>query len=262
MAVGSLKPSGRAERIADGFRVTGKWGFGSGIRHADWMVANCLTQEEKPQGVSLVIPVGEVEILDDWHVAGLCGTGSCSYAVADVQVPARRAIHGPQRRGSFFNAKAGLRIPIEHASVSLGGARRVLDETIRLSATKRRLLDPATVVSKQSFQVELGKLEAQWATLLAGVRACAGELWECAEHQPDAIDPAAEKLKAVCAHATEQSLAIGGRAFRYAGAGAIHDVEALQRVYRDLVVSAQHAMVADSAYGDYAKVALAGTRPP
>ena len=258
VAAGSLKPSGQAERVAGGFRATGRWGFGSGIHHADWIVANCLIEESgKRQGISLVVPIAEVETVDDWHVAGLCGSGSSSYAISEVVVPDRRVI-GSLQRGTFFNANAGLRIPIEHASVSLGGSRRALDETIRLSAAKRRLMDPATVASKQSFQVELGKLEAQWSALFAGVRASAGELAQAAENVPDTIAPAALKLKAVCALATEQSLVIGGRAFRYAGAAAVHDSHVLQRVYRDLTVSAQHVMVADSAYEDYGKAALAG----
>ena len=247
VAAGSLRPSGRAERVADGYRATGRWGFGSGIRHADWIVANCLMGE---RGVSLVIPIAQVQVIDDWHVAGLCGTGSCSYAVTDVLVPERRAMTGPQRRGTFFNANAGLRIPIEHAAVSLGGARRSLDETLRLSAAKRRLWAPSAVAGDQSFRVEVGKLEAQWATLLAGVRACAAEL---AAAEPDDVRNAAAKLKAVAAHVAEQCLAIGGRALRYAGAGAIHDAGVLQRVHRDLVAAAQHVMVSDSAYEAYAQ---------
>lgn len=249
VAVGSLKASGQAERIADGYRVTGRWGFGSGIRHADWIIANCLTDDGR-RNASMVVPIAEVEVIDDWRVAGLCGTGSCSYAVRDVHVPSRRVL-GPQQRGTFFNANAGLRIPIEHAAVSLGGARRALDETTRLSSAKRRLGERSTVASKQSFRVELGKLEAQWATLLAGVRASADELAHAADADSDATARAAAKLKAVCAYAAEQCLAIGGRAFRYAGAGAVRDAEVLQRVYRDLAVAAQHAMVADSAYEQY-----------
>lgn len=253
VAAGSLKPSGRAERVGDGYQVTGRWGFGSGVRHAAWIVANCQTTDQgNPRGVSLAIPIAQVEVIDDWRVAGLCGSGSCSYAVADVMVPDGYAL-GPQQRGTFFNANAGLRIPIEHAAVSLGGARRALDETTRLSATKRRLSERATVASKQSFRVELGKLEAQWTTLLAGVRDCAAEL-SAADGKRDEIGPAAMKLKAVCAYAAEQSLHIGGRAFRYAGAGAVHETAVLQRVYRDLAVAAQHAMVADSVYEGFAAV--------
>ena len=93
VAAGSLKPSGRAERVAGGYRVTGQWGFGSGIRHAEWIVANCLIEEKgQTRGISLVVPIAEVDVHDDWHVAGLCGTGSCTYAVTDVFVPDRRRV--------------------------------------------------------------------------------------------------------------------------------------------------------------------------
>ena len=251
VAAGSLKPSGRAERVAGGYRATGQWGFGSGILHAEWIVANCLTEDQgQTQGISLAVPIAEVEVHDDWHVAGLRGTGSCTYAVTDVFVPDRRALCAARQRGSFFNAAAGLRIPIEHAAVSLGGARRALDETIRLSATKRRLWDSATVADKQTFRVELGRLEAEWRTLLAGVRASAADLEHAVEREGD-VRGVAAKLKAVAALAAEQCLAIGGRALRYAGAAAIQDDGVLQRVHRDLVAAAQHVMVADVAYEAY-----------
>lgn len=260
VAAGSLKPGGRAERVADGYRVTGKWGFGSGILHSEWIVANCLIEDQdEARSISLVVPIAEVEVHDDWHVAGLRGTGSCSYAVTDVLVPDRRALRAAQQRGTFFNANAGLRIPIEHAAVSLGGARRALDETIRLSTTKRRLWDPATVASSQAFRVELGRLEAQWTALLAGVKAAAAEL-EYTVAREGGVRGVAAKLKAVAALAAEQCLAIGGRAFRHAGAGAIQDAEVLQRVHRDLVAAAQHVMVSDSAYEAYAD-SLSGTVP-
>ena len=267
VAAGSLKPSGRAERVAGGYRATGEWGFGSGILHAEWIVANCLIGDQgliedqgQTRGVSLAVPIADVEVLDDWHVAGLRGTGSCTYAVTDVFVPERRALCRAQQRGSFFNASAGLRIPIEHAAVSLGGARRALDETIRLSATKRRLWDSATVADKQTFRVELGRLEAQWTTLLAGVKASAADLEHAVERAGD-VRGVAAKLKAVAALTAEQCLAIGGRALRYAGAAAIQDDGVLQRVHRDLVAAAQHVMVADSAYEAYGDSVLKTGRP-
>jgi alkylation response protein AidB-like acyl-CoA dehydrogenase len=67
---------------------------------------------------------------------------------------------------------------------------------------------------------------------------------------------AAVKLRAVCAHAVERSLAIGGQALRHAGAAAVANDNVLQRIFRDLTVSAQHAMVADQAYEDWGKAQL------
>ncbi|MCY3621637.1 MAG: acyl-CoA dehydrogenase family protein [Gammaproteobacteria bacterium] len=261
IAAGSLKPSGRAEPVAGGYRVSGKWGFGSGIHHASWIVANCLVSEDgearqPAEGISLAVPIAEVEVLDDWHVAGLRGTGSSSYSVTDVFVPQRRAIQAPRKRGSFFNANPGPRLPIEHAAVSLGGARRALDEVVHLAGSKRRLMDPATLAHKESFQLELGMLEARWRTCVAGVRDSAAELGQ-AMHEAQPIGGPATKLKAICANAVEESLVIGGRAFRQAGASAVRETDVLQRVYRDLAVAAQHAMVSDAAYAEFGKALLA-----
>ena len=259
IAAGSLKSSGRAEPVSGGYRVSGTWGFGSGIHHASWIVANCLlTERGEPrqpvEGISLAVPIAEVEVEDDWHVAGLCGTGSSSYSVTDVFVPQRRAIQAPRKRGSFFNANPGPRLPIEHAAVSLGGARRALDEVVRLAGSKRRL-EPTILAHKESFQLELGALEARWRTCVAGVRECADELGQAVETAKP-IEGPATKLKAICAHAVEESLAIGGRAFRQVGASVVHEAHVLQRVYRDLAVAAQHAMVSDAAYTAFGKALL------
>ena len=261
IAAGSLKPSGRAEPAPGGYRVTGRWGFGSGIHHAGWIVANCLlTEDGEPRqpadGISLAVPILEVVVEDDWHVAGLCGTGSSSYSVTDVFVPQRRAIQAPRKRGSFQNANPGPRLPIEHAGVSLGGARRALDEVVHLAQSKHRLMDPAILAHKECFQLELGALEARWWTCVAGVRESAAELWQAIEAARP-IDGPATKLKAICAHAVEESLVIGGRAFRQAGAAAVHESDVLQRIYRDLAVAAQHAMVSDAAYAEFGEKLLA-----
>ncbi|MCE2460105.1 MAG: acyl-CoA dehydrogenase family protein [Pseudomonadales bacterium] len=261
IAAGSLRPSGRAEPAPGGYRVTGRWGFGSGIHHAGWIVANCLlTEDGEPrqpaEGISLAVPIAEVAVEDDWHVAGLCGTGSSSYSVTDVFVPQRRVIQAPRKRGSFQSANPGPRLPIEHAAVSLGGARRALDEVVRLAESKRRLMDPAILAHKESFHLELGRLEARWRTCAAGVREGARELWQAIE-AARTIDVPATTLKAICAHAVEESLEIGGRAFRQAGASVVHESDVLQRIYRDLAVAAQHAMVSDSAYAEFGKVLLA-----
>src|SRR5882762_11276452 len=39
---GSNQPAGRAEAIAGGWRVSGRWPFASGCQHADWIVGFCV----------------------------------------------------------------------------------------------------------------------------------------------------------------------------------------------------------------------------
>jgi alkylation response protein AidB-like acyl-CoA dehydrogenase len=148
------------------------------------------------------------------------------------------------------------RLPLEHASVSLGGARHALDEVTQQSAGKYRLMDRNTVASKQGFQIELGKLEAQWETLRAGVRNAADGLYRALDGGSPKAPPLADRLRAVCALATEQSLEIGNRALRYAGAGAVLETNVMQRIQRDLTVSAQHFMISDVSYELYGRTKL------
>jgi len=253
LGAGSLKPAGQATAVEGGYRASGSWGFGSGIHHSGWIVANCVCDGVP---VPLVVPIAEVQIADDWHVSGLCGSGSSSYAIDDVYVPLERVIGAPARGGDSPNANLHARLPFEHASVSLGGARHALDELIHQSVSKFRLVDQASVASKQAFRVELGKLESQWHMLFSGVRAVADEFWQAQLSGSENVDALALKTRSVCALATEQCLEIGGRALRHAGAGAILESNVLQRIHRDLVVSAQHFMISDVAYEDHAGALL------
>ncbi len=250
IAAGSLKPSGQARKVEGGYVANGKWGFGSGVHHASYVIANCLTAEGSPTG--LVVPIDQVQIHDDWHVSGLCGSGSSSYSISEVHVPEHRVL-GRNRRSVGRRSNPGPRLPIEHASVSLGGARRALDEITRQAAQKFRLSERASVASKQSVQVDLGKLEAEWEGLRAGVRHSAAEMARISRENPPGLMSAAARLRAVCAYATEQSLAIGGRVLRHSGASAVASNNVLQRIHRDLTVAAQHIMIGDVAYEEFGR---------
>ncbi|MXY52864.1 MAG: hypothetical protein F4Y86_10130 [Gammaproteobacteria bacterium] len=260
VAAGALRATGKATPTATGgYRVTGNWAFGSGIHHADWIVANCRVdggEPGTPERVSLAIPIADVAIADDWHASGMRGSGSSSYSVRDVDVPARRIL-GERQRGSPFAAAPGARLPLEHASVSLGGARRALDEVANLASTKRRMGASASLAHDPTFRRDLGRLEAEWSSLTAGVRAAALELE--AKPLPEPATSAIH-LHAVCAFATEQCLAIASQAIRHAGASAGMEGQPLERIHRDLTIATQHVMVSDTAYAAFGGERMQGTR--
>ncbi len=85
VVVGVFAPRGRAERSADGFRVSGRWPFASGVQHCDWAMGGCVVQSDGepellPNGMPdvrlMLMPAASLEVLDTWSVAGLRGTGS------------------------------------------------------------------------------------------------------------------------------------------------------------------------------------------
>ena len=43
---GTLNPAGKAIAVRGGYRVTGRWAYGSVIDHAEWVYGNCVTHDE------------------------------------------------------------------------------------------------------------------------------------------------------------------------------------------------------------------------
>ena len=71
--------------MAGGHRLNGRWGFASGCDHAQWVLLGSMAKTGgAPESRMFLLPISQVEIIDDWHVMGLCGTGSKSIAVKDV----------------------------------------------------------------------------------------------------------------------------------------------------------------------------------
>ncbi|HEY0815396.1 MAG TPA: acyl-CoA dehydrogenase family protein [Pseudonocardia sp.] len=89
----TLAPTGTATVVGGGLRVSGKWSFNSGAAHSSWKLLSAMLPA--PDGGSVapiiaVVPMKELQVIDDWHVAGLRGTGSVTTAVDDLFVPASR----------------------------------------------------------------------------------------------------------------------------------------------------------------------------
>src|SRR3954451_1791253 len=87
----SLAPTGTIERVPGGFRVKGRWSFSSGCDFCRWVVLGGVApaaEEGAPsEGRGFLLPRSDYEIDDNWHVMGLCGTGSKDIVVRDAFVP-------------------------------------------------------------------------------------------------------------------------------------------------------------------------------
>jgi 3-hydroxy-9,10-secoandrosta-1,3,5(10)-triene-9,17-dione monooxygenase len=91
----SLAPTGTIERVDGGFRVSGRWSFASGCDHCQWVVLGGIAppvdksgkEGAPPDARCYLLPRRDYEIDDNWHVMGLCGTGSKDIVVKDAFVP-------------------------------------------------------------------------------------------------------------------------------------------------------------------------------
>jgi 3-hydroxy-9,10-secoandrosta-1,3,5(10)-triene-9,17-dione monooxygenase len=111
---GILSPSAVAVPADGGFIVNGKWSFNTGVQHSTWNTNAAV--RPLPEGgyepVMTLIPVSDLEVIDDWHTAGLRASGSVTTIAKDVFVPAGRVLAmGPVLQGqhsSQLNADAPI----------------------------------------------------------------------------------------------------------------------------------------------------------
>lgn len=91
----SYAPVGQVKLADGGFKLTGRWSFSSGCEHCDWVFLGAVVPtEEAPWDMrnyrTFLLPKKDYQIVDNWDVVGLQGTGSHDIVVSDVFVPEHR----------------------------------------------------------------------------------------------------------------------------------------------------------------------------
>lgn len=252
---GAFMPTGTAEAVDAGYIVNGRWAFASGIRHSQWLSAGTLVVKDgEPTGeyLTVVFPTSEAEIHDNWHVAGLKGTGSCDFSASNVLVPKaftyNRMDSQAQRGGALYRLGFPGSVAYEHGAFALGVARRALDTIIQQAQTKKRGLQPSLLASRGSFQKSIGECDLRLRGARAVVLQILGEAWAqaCQGSLPEPRLQA--EMRSSATFATTVALDVVSTAFRYGGGLALYSSSVLQRCLRDLNAAAQHLMVSESSY--------------
>jgi alkylation response protein AidB-like acyl-CoA dehydrogenase len=261
-------PTGTAERVDGGVRVSGRWAFASGVTHSDWIWVGCVVTEDGrprmtpsgPEVVHACIPVGEVEIHDTWFVSGLSGTGSNDVSVAGATVPEQRlfslfdpATHRPEP----LYQMPPLGLFVSHVvAVSLGIARRALDELIELAQTKVPSLSQAVLADRPVAQIDLARAEASLGAARAFLYETLEDLWQtvCAGGVPTARQLAANRIAAL--NAAETGASVARVANVLAGGSSIYTASSLQRHMRDAEAITHHFTLAPHVWEDAGRVFL------
>jgi 3-hydroxy-9,10-secoandrosta-1,3,5(10)-triene-9,17-dione monooxygenase len=94
VASSSLAPRAAARRVAGGWRLSGRFPFSSGCDYAQWAILGAfLGEKADPRYIAyLLAPLTEIDIVDDWQVLGLAGTGSKSLILHDIFIPEHRCV--------------------------------------------------------------------------------------------------------------------------------------------------------------------------
>jgi alkylation response protein AidB-like acyl-CoA dehydrogenase len=235
LIAGVAAPIGTADPVDCGYRVTGRWPFASGCRHATWLVGGCRVTGDRPGVRMIIMSAADVRIHDGtWDTAGLRGTGSHDIEADGVFVPAARSfsLAGPPPLG--FPAFAMLALGI--GAVALGIARAAIDEFTGVATAKRIAASGHTVSSRGWARAALARAEGLRASGLAYLLSAVD-----AADAADAVSVARTRL----AVATATANAAKAVDLMYEGArgASIYTRSPLQRHLRDVHATTQHAMV-------------------
>jgi indole-3-acetate monooxygenase len=247
---GVFAPNGKGEATTlggvDGFRVTGRWAWGSGTQHCRWVLGGALCDD----GTFRLcwFPQSEVTFHDTWYTTGMRGSGSLDYSVTEAFVPAARTIQPAVTRPvvrtplsqfpNFTLLAAGV------SAVGLGVARRALDELVDLAQGKKPQYSSKTLAQSGFTQVELaraeGKLRAARAFLLDELRSA----WATAVAGEEVTVEARTGIRLAATHAATVCAEVADVAFTLAGGTAVYDTSPLGRCLRDAHVVTQHIQTA------------------
>lgn len=171
--------TGKAVLEGDGYRISGRWQWASGIMHAQWVIPAALemTAEGKPNPRWFALPVSEVKVEDTWYVDGMSGTGSNDVVIEDVFIPAERSVsiiemgsgHAPGSRlhdGPLYRTPMMPILTLAAAMPAFGQAKTVV-RLFRERLTQRVLIEtqgkqserPAARMRLARAEIEVGEVE-------------------------------------------------------------------------------------------------------
>jgi resorcinol 4-hydroxylase (FADH2) len=145
-------PTGAAIPADGGYVLNGKWSYASGVDHASWIRLGAFIKSPDAapadDGAFFLLPIGDVEIEDNWFVYGLCGTGSKNIIVRDAFVPAHRVLRFADTRagrtsGADHHNNPLYRLPLlvlgasMLASTAIGAAKGALGDYLEMTAGRK-----------------------------------------------------------------------------------------------------------------------------
>jgi alkylation response protein AidB-like acyl-CoA dehydrogenase len=254
-------PMGVATPVDGGFRITGRWPFGSGSAHAERIIGTCRSEADSgPPVFSCMFRAEDVTLHDNWKVNALRGTGSQDFSVTDLFVPYDHTFNfmGPSARGDamYRIGNPGF-VTMDHAAFALGVGRHAIEVATALAQTKMRgVVKPKGVASSERFQFDLGRCQIMLDAARSQVHAVCQKAWNMAQDGDARGAEIQLQLQCSAIYATEVAGKVCLTLFRYGGAKSLYAGNALEQCLRDIQAAAQHGLMNADNYGSLGQVSL------
>ncbi|GAA4927862.1 alkylation response protein AidB-like acyl-CoA dehydrogenase [Nonomuraea thailandensis] len=251
---------GTAARVAGGYRLTGRWSFGSGMLHAQYTHSLAIV-EDTGEPRMFVTPVEDITMLGNWDVLGLRATGSIDYAIDGVFVPEPYthpfALDEPRRGGAIYRLGLLDQALLCHSGWALGVGRRLLDELIgHVGARAGR---PGQLAGSDAFHTGFARAEATFRAAAALVH----QTWDDTERVLESggrLDVRQETLvRLALNHITSTVAEVARFVYASGGTSALREGP-IQRLFRDVHAGTAHITSGPAALAECGRE-LAGLAP-
>jgi 3-hydroxy-9,10-secoandrosta-1,3,5(10)-triene-9,17-dione monooxygenase len=171
----SYAPTGKIAKVEGGYRVSGRWSFSSGCDHCQWVFLGGFVppegEQKGPDMRTFLLPRSDYQIDDNWHVAGLKGTGSKDIVVENAFVPEHRThrlVDGFTRKspGNVLNTAPLFKIPFGQIFVrsvstsAIGIAQGALEAYCDIASKRIAAGDGAKVADDPQSQLVAARAAA------------------------------------------------------------------------------------------------------
>jgi alkylation response protein AidB-like acyl-CoA dehydrogenase len=273
VAASSLAPRAAARQTDGGWRLSGKFPFSSGCDHAQWAILGAfLGAAGDPRHIAyLLVPLAEIEIVDDWQVLGLAGTGSKSLVLHDVFVPEHRCVMvsdlfagtppGAAVHPDYpvVRAPRGFLVSYSLPPVAIALGRRALDLVCRDLST-RISRGVAKMADSEVVQMVIGEAAA-------AIDAATLSLHHGRDASTDAVSSGrkiggdeALRARRDMVYAQHQIGWALERLCELSGARWVYESDPLQEIRRDVMtIITHHAASRPAAYAPYGHMLLGGS---
>lgn len=255
---------GKAIKAPGGYRVTGKWTFASGSRHATLLGGHSYVfdadgnpvmraDSKKQLDRSALFWRHQATVHDVWHVVGLKGTGSDTFEVNNLFVPEDDTIDRENpaelyEPAPLFKFSATVVYGAGFSGLMLGIARGMVDDLRDLAMTKTPRAAPSSLRESPVFQTQIAILEGRLRAMQAYVHKTCEDIYAEVERTGDMSLEQRVNMKLATTLAINEAVAIATEAYRLAGQSAIHESSTFQRRMRDALTASQQTQARGTNY--------------
>lgn len=254
VVAGQLQPRGTGRRFEGGYVVSGRWSFASGIMHASWLIGAFHPEPDTGGNgriVVFVLPKDQAEVIDNWQVAGLVGTGSMDFRVDGQFVPDEMTYDlgaAAVRGGALFRLGMPAFVSNEVPPLCVGMAHRALDDITELAGRTARWPGGPTLSERAVFLKELGRAEVRIRAASLAHREAVQVVWATAQEGNVPPDAQQLALTAASVYAVETCADVISDLFRYGGGRVLSLSSPMQRHLRNALAARQHIAVSEEFY--------------